>query len=425
MSLSSCSGKDDEEDTNPNSGGTQSTTAMIAIDRDDVTPYDMSLLNARSRSVSMMSMDDDGNIENMDCMSDDTDTKVNITFYDNGLVKSIGGDSITFVFSNYDGNLVDIAIMYKDDMRYVKGYICDINWDDYVVSEDAHPQDSVWYKTAREAALTGYLYNVATSLSTMLKQLTKVVQEAYTGTATVTEEVEIRNIVRQELNEWLSITNLNITQNTTINTVNVTEVTQNMTEINTWYNLYSLINNYSSFTYFSQIYYNTFVQLVQEWNITNVNLGLSTLNTGSGDLKATLSWNFYADIDLHAIEPDGSHIYWYNPTAPSGGFLDVDNRDGGNGATENIYWRNPENGTYTFYLHYYGFSTYNGNTDSGMCKVTIMYRGQGRVYNIPMVNVDDEAEITEVSLPLGTYTKGVTNEAPKVKLVIDRTKRKS
>ena len=62
-------------------------------------------------------------------------------------------------------------------------------------------------------------------------------------------------------------------------------------------------------------------------------------NTGqTGDLKVTLLWDFYGDIDLHVMQPNGIVINFSNPQdAATGGALDVDNRQGGKGAAENIF----------------------------------------------------------------------------------------
>src|SRR5262249_44895833 len=74
-----------------------------------------------------------------------------------------------------------------------------------------------------------------------------------------------------------------------------------------------------------------------------------------GDPQFTLIWEGRADLDLHVIEPGGSHIFW--PTerrkGAHGGELDVDNRTGP--GPENIFWegKGPP-GSYQWYVEYYG-----------------------------------------------------------------------
>lgn len=67
-------------------------------------------------------------------------------------------------------------------------------------------------------------------------------------------------------------------------------------------------------------------------------------NTGqTGNLKVTLLWDFYGDIDLHVMQPNGIVINFSNPQdAATGGALDVDNRQGGKGAAENIFCPIPQ-----------------------------------------------------------------------------------
>jgi hypothetical protein len=77
-----------------------------------------------------------------------------------------------------------------------------------------------------------------------------------------------------------------------------------------------------------------------------------------GNPQFTLIWNTSADIDLHVLEPGGSHIYWERRRGAGGGELDVDDVDGY--GPENIYWGGGLNrgngppGEYKWYVHYYG-----------------------------------------------------------------------
>ena len=56
-----------------------------------------------------------------------------------------------------------------------------------------------------------------------------------------------------------------------------------------------------------------------------------------GDPQFTLIWDSDADLDLHVIEPGGSHIFWEFRNAKKGGELDVDDVDGQ--GPENIFWK--------------------------------------------------------------------------------------
>lgn len=75
------------------------------------------------------------------------------------------------------------------------------------------------------------------------------------------------------------------------------------------------------------------------------------------ELRVSLSWENYTDLDIHAVTPQKRHIYFGNKRSTCGGWLDVD-ANGGHAQTmepvENIRWqRNAPNGRYRFYVHNY------------------------------------------------------------------------
>ncbi len=75
---------------------------------------------------------------------------------------------------------------------------------------------------------------------------------------------------------------------------------------------------------------------------------------GTGDVQINVSWDVDSDVDLHAVEPGGTEIYYGNkgPTTAGGGVLDVDSNAActlDHKRSENITWpsgRAPR-GTYT------------------------------------------------------------------------------
>ena len=62
-------------------------------------------------------------------------------------------------------------------------------------------------------------------------------------------------------------------------------------------------------------------------------------------------WFGTDDLDLHCVTPDGSHIYYSNPSG-GGGYLDVDMNISGDRteAIEHIYFDQPKIGVYQFYI---------------------------------------------------------------------------
>ncbi len=78
---------------------------------------------------------------------------------------------------------------------------------------------------------------------------------------------------------------------------------------------------------------------------------LSEMGATDGKVAITLHWFGTDDLDLHCVTPDGSHIYYSNPSG-GGGYLDVDMNISGDRteAIEHIYFDQPKIGVYQFYI---------------------------------------------------------------------------
>ena len=75
------------------------------------------------------------------------------------------------------------------------------------------------------------------------------------------------------------------------------------------------------------------------------------------EIRCSLIWESYTDLDLHCKNPHGYHIYYGDKRDKVGGYLDVD-ANGGHASTtkpvENIRWvSNAANGHYKFWVHNY------------------------------------------------------------------------
>jgi hypothetical protein len=90
----------------------------------------------------------------------------------------------------------------------------------------------------------------------------------------------------------------------------------------------------------------------------------ATLQGGGGVIQITLTWWSGVDLDLHVIDPNSEEIYYSNTTSTSGGYLDVDDRDGGSAespAVENVRWTSSApSGSYIVKVRYFSGS---GATD--------------------------------------------------------------
>ncbi len=86
---------------------------------------------------------------------------------------------------------------------------------------------------------------------------------------------------------------------------------------------------------------------------------LTVVQSGTGDVKVTLSFDQDTDLDLHVTEPDGTQIYYDAPQSASGGQLDLDSNPGCSTIDginiENIFWPTGSApvGEYVVNLQYY------------------------------------------------------------------------
>ena len=73
---------------------------------------------------------------------------------------------------------------------------------------------------------------------------------------------------------------------------------------------------------------------------------------GTGAIRASLSWGDEPDVDLHAFEPNGSHVYYRNFTGQDG-TLDVDDTNGQGPENYVVACENVNTGTYQIGVNYY------------------------------------------------------------------------
>lgn len=166
--------------------------------------------------------------------------------------------------------------------------------------------------------------------------------------------------------------------------------------------LLTILSNYRAVSDFFEA---AWLQVFEWWDAYNttakVNMGKGILETGQGQLKATLSWGFYADLDLHAIEPTGEHLYFRNKYSIStDGYLDRDNRNGGSNATENIFWENPPEGVYHFYIHYYGGSLSTNRYETGTCYLYLNCGQTKKLFSF-QIDVDEWTSVISIKFPEG------------------------
>jgi hypothetical protein len=70
-------------------------------------------------------------------------------------------------------------------------------------------------------------------------------------------------------------------------------------------------------------------------------LEVELVQSGSGDVKITLSFDRVHDLDLHVVEPNGEEIFFENNGSATGGQLDLDSGEHCQPSaanSENIFW---------------------------------------------------------------------------------------
>lgn len=119
------------------------------------------------------------------------------------------------------------------------------------------------------------------------------------------------------------------------------------------------------------------------------------------DLRVSLAWNNFDDLDLHSVSPYG-HVCFHNKA----GILDVDMNISPNTRTpvENQSWVKPRAGTYVIKVHCY---MPRETIDVGFT-LEMAYNGKVEQYSYPKVargmleclqfNVDNRGEVTEIKL---------------------------
>ena len=133
----------------------------------------------------------------------------------------------------------------------------------------------------------------------------------------------------------------------------------------------------------------SFINDASRWS-NEVVVRTRAVSVGSGAFQASLTWNTTADLDLWLEQPDGSRIWYVNPSSgTTGGQLDVDDVDGF--GPENIFFESaPPSGTYTVRVdHYFGTSP-TGYT------VTVTSNGTTQTYS-GSISSGETITITEVS----------------------------
>ena len=129
-----------------------------------------------------------------------------------------------------------------------------------------------------------------------------------------------------------------------------------------------------------EVIYGVYDDIGQISNFIETRIGL--VKVGTGALQVSLAWDSTPDIDLWITDPSGIEIYYRHKSSPTGGELDLDDRDGF--GPENIYWtQDAPDGVYKIEVDYYhgsGKDGQPGGTGPTDYTVTINGLGSHRVF---------------------------------------------
>lgn len=362
----------------------------------------------------------------VDMIFNEQECLASVEFDEEGLVRNIFLDSLTVCFSNYNGSKVDIAMVHGDEsciftecemavdvetMRSAAMRQCG-NGQTRGITDVAVAIDKFFRDNQEDINNTfGYIDKLIGLTSDRLTRnvLDKLkigeridlIADDFVGKAM--DAFDLPDDFEQHAGNILTAKEAyDIAGELSIGDGRYKDVKKlrNFKRFNIVYDLFKLVmTNYTDYSNYCEELWSDFFAWRERVHRENEELAAGALNSGYGDLKATLSWNFYADIDLHAVEPSGFHIYYDNKVSPySKGFLDVDNIHGGPGSVENIYWEEPADGTYNIYINYFG--PYEG--PSGSCRVALFYKGQSiGVHTVNMNYGSGEQPIQTVSVSGG------------------------
>lgn len=145
-----------------------------------------------------------------------------------------------------------------------------------------------------------------------------------------------------------------------------------------------------------EVIYGVYDENGQNSNYIETRIGL--VQVGTGALQVSLAWDSTPDIDLWITDPSGTEIFFNNKSSPTGGELDLDDRDGY--GPENIYWRqDAPDGTYKIEVDYYhssGIDGEPGGTGPTDYTVTINGLGTHQVYMGSLYRHGDRDIVVEI-----------------------------
>lgn len=396
---------DDEDSNNTNA-------VIVGVDLEGTSSHEVTIYdNIDNGQIALYDFNEDG-IEQIVLLDGTEDINCTITFNENNLLESLSLDSTVFVFSNYREGLVDMVYMCGEQIEIREDLELNMTIQEKVNTRSLRSEGALeFFESAdeylREKQPLFEIFSLAVDFVTDYVMM-------FNGKTGVEKLVGMIGHQKHVVDAMLIATDsdnpyISAVSDAAFNVFKDIMKVKTASYLGSWGRLLYLLGNYTDYSNWCEA---TWLKIFEWWDQYNttaqVNMGKGILETGQGQLKATLSWGFYADIDLHAVEPSGEHLYFRNKYSLStDGYLDRDNRNGGTNATENIYWENPPAGIYTFFIDYYGRSLSTNKQETGRCLLFLGYKDIKKVFSFDL-NVDETSRMIHIRLPEGIIEEGGT-----------------
>ncbi|MBE6333508.1 MAG: hypothetical protein E7071_01625 [Bacteroidales bacterium] len=288
-------------------------------------------------------------------------SKVVVNFGENGLIDNILTDEFTLVLGNYENNKFDAVVITKEGASAIQnGIESSINWEEYYNNFEIGESNEYIFVTQINIILKIICQNGG--LKELLEKSELAISKDYLENLVVVDSI---------YNALVDVEVINPTFGTQVSTGDITYYIKITVDRNSGFSIDEIIDIIEEYT-----------KDVAEGGSSmeddandDINLGEGSLVSGYGQIKMTLTWDNYSDIDIHCVDPSGYHIYYGAMRSTTGGYLDYDNVNGF--GPENIYFDPAPEGTYEVYLHYYAEK--NG-VSSVRYKVVIFKDGVGETF---------------------------------------------
>ncbi|MDR2517832.1 MAG: hypothetical protein LBD13_00270 [Spirochaetaceae bacterium] len=330
---------------------------VFAVDISAETDWNYMVVGTDGSSL-FFNADEDTGVPTLLYLKPDKDSDAGFTylFKENGLVDKIIADGHVLYFGNYNGYKFDMAVIYPDDtIEYFYDIETDINWDAYNEIPPADQLRSITQSRSILGWVLGYdelnwsdavgAASCGTAWIPGLNALTAPLCGSYVVGELAHGAVEVIDIfVPDDQLGSLTIDVLHAAlDGYDCLSADVDDLPTLLTGAQ------SCVAGIAGTV---DILKNLDLDFARQRQ-PELAQADGVINGGRGDIKATLSWNNLADVDLHIVDPYGEEIYYAHKNSASGGALDMDNRYGY--GPENIYWasRRAPAGTYEVYVNFY------------------------------------------------------------------------